>query len=815
VISHIQKCFFFLSTISFLLVSNLAAITSERPKIGLVLSGGGARGFAHIGTLKMLDSLEIPIDYIAGTSMGGIIGALYAVGYSGNEIEAIVKKTDWNEIFTDHPPRNELPFFQKKDLGKYQLELGMEGMHVKPPSGLIFGQKISLLFSSLTFPYERITDFKQLPIPFHCVAVNIETGDEVILKNGSLAKAMRATMAIPSVFSPVEWGDSLLVDGGMVNNMPVDVVKAMGADLVIAVNVSAPLMKRENLNSAIAVLEQSIAMLGIDRWQENRRQTDIYIQPELFEHGSADFEKRKVAAIIQHGNRAANAAIFQLKSFKKKYKLVRMTDTDKYTNFSELPIIYDVQIIGYQSISFQTLYDQLNIKPGDLFDCPALERRLDDIKSLHNLENVKYEVIPLSEKNIKLIIRIKEKDKPIIHGISIFGNEKLPFIYIYQLLGLEPSDVLDTDDLNRRIMTAYGLGYFESIRYEIESRGNNQVHLIIHVKEHEKRKLRLGFRYNTHYKLVALVSVQGTNFLIPGLRYEHELQFAGLTHYLFKTYYPSRTLNLPIYPYMEFETKDVPVSVFDLYNGKQIFKYKTKSLRYTAGLGMLLGKSLNFEVGYEIEHMDVTPKVAFGDPSTYPSWDEKLRKLSASLVIDRLDDLSTPNKGIYISARYEGSYKQFNSEWPYELFKISADVYHTLKDRHTFRFYGFSGSGKSLPIYKTPNQGHPTTFVGMQYDQLFGNTISVIRTDYRFRMYSNVYLKLIYNRAFNLTQETQFYKVTPDHVQGLGVGLKIVTPIGPIELIVSRGNKHFGTTSEMQNVFYFMFGSTVDKFLFQ
>ena len=182
-----------------------AILAQDRPKIGLVLSGSGAKGFVHIGTLKILDSLQIPVDYIAGTSMGGIIGALYSIGYSGIEIEKLIQKTDWKQLFTDKPHRNELPYFQKKETGKYQLKFGLEGLRPKAPSGLIFRQKISLLFSGLTFPYEKITNFDQLPTPFRCVAVDLVTGNQVILKDGSLSKAMRATMAIPTVFLSNSW----------------------------------------------------------------------------------------------------------------------------------------------------------------------------------------------------------------------------------------------------------------------------------------------------------------------------------------------------------------------------------------------------------------------------------------------------------------------------------------------------------------------------------------------------------------------------------------------------------------------------------
>jgi len=165
--------FFFLSLI-------LTGYAKDRPKVGLVLSGGGAKGFAHIGTLQMLDSLKIPVDYIVGTSVGGIVGALYAIGYSGFDLEKIAFNIHWQEIFTDRPSRVLLPYFEKKDTGKYQIEFGLEKMKLAAPSGLIFGQNISLLFSSLTFPYEGIDDFDNLPIPFRCVTVDLVTGNQVV-----------------------------------------------------------------------------------------------------------------------------------------------------------------------------------------------------------------------------------------------------------------------------------------------------------------------------------------------------------------------------------------------------------------------------------------------------------------------------------------------------------------------------------------------------------------------------------------------------------------------------------------------------------
>ena len=211
----------------FLLFAHL--FSEDYPKIGLVLSGGGSKGFAHIATLKALDSLNIPIDYISGTSFGAIIGAMYALGYSGKQIEEMAISTDWYEVQKDEPERKYLPHFRKKDTGKYQLEFGLKGFKPVAPTGLIYGQKIILELSKWTREFEQVYDFDLLPIPFRCNAFDIISGKEVILKEGSLAHALRASLSIPTIFAPVEWGDALLVDGGVANNLPVDIVKDMGA----------------------------------------------------------------------------------------------------------------------------------------------------------------------------------------------------------------------------------------------------------------------------------------------------------------------------------------------------------------------------------------------------------------------------------------------------------------------------------------------------------------------------------------------------------------------------------------------------------
>jgi predicted acylesterase/phospholipase RssA len=780
--------------------------TVNRPKIGLVLSGGGAKGFAHIGTLKMLDSLKIPVDYIAGTSMGAIAGALYAIGYNGLDIEKLTSRKDWEEIFTDLPPRPELPYFLKEETGKYQLTFGLRGFKPTTPSGLIFGQKISLLFTSLTFPYERVTDFDRLPIPFRCVAVDLVSGNEVVLKGGSLAKAMRASMSIPTVFSPVEWGDSLLVDGGLVNNLPVDVVKAMGADIVIAVDVQSPLLKREKLSTALSTLEQTVTLVGLDRCRENAALADILIVPDIAAFSAADFDNDKVRRIIQRGNLAARQSRPRLVALKEKYRLLCIKDTSAGDICSRSPRIYDIQIASHTSIPFESIYNRLKLTPDDTLNIPQLEARISEMRTSGDFETLSYETIPISNEYVRLIIRAREKQKPLIKGIAITGNQTLPFSFIYRLLGLKPGNRLDTEDLNHRITEMYGLGYFERIYYEIEPVEQDYVRLTLIVKELPIRKLRVGLRYDDRYKLVAAISAQATNLLIPGLRLENEFQFAGLQRFQAKAYYPSRALRLPIYPFLRLEYKDIPTHIFDDL-GHRIAEYRDRSTAVGMGLGLLFAKSVNTEVEFQQEYMDIKPNVALPDPTMFPSWKDRLRQVRARMCIDRLDDVLLPRTGILFKARYEGSSKKLNSDLRYHQICASMDWYQTFHRRHTIRLHAFSGkSYVNLPIYKFFNQGRPESFVGMNYDQLFVSGLSIARIDYRFEHKKDIFLKLIVNRAFDIEYHNPPTNFRLHELWGFGTGIIFLSPIGPIEIIVSRCNKDYAGSGAMRTRVYFTFG---------
>ncbi|HEV2443159.1 MAG TPA: patatin-like phospholipase family protein [Steroidobacteraceae bacterium] len=271
-----------------------AAAEPHRLRIGLVLSGGGARGIAHVGVLQVLEKLHVPIDAIAGTSMGAVVGGLYASGLSPEQIEATVRSMNWQEAFRDRPPREDLTLRRKQEDENFLVKFpfGIKGGRPVLPMGLIEGQSLTEVLRRLTLPVARITSFDDLPTPFRAVATDLETGQEVVIGSGDLTSAMRASLSAPGVFAPVERGGRMLIDGGVADNMPVDVARAMGVDVLIVVDVGFPLLPRNKLTSVAAISNQMLAILMRRKSQQELADLgprDILIRPALGDTSSFDF----------------------------------------------------------------------------------------------------------------------------------------------------------------------------------------------------------------------------------------------------------------------------------------------------------------------------------------------------------------------------------------------------------------------------------------------------------------------------------------------------------------------------------------------
>jgi len=374
----------------------LAMESVERPKVGLVLSGGGTRAGAHIGVLRVIEENRVPIDYIAGTSAGAIIGSMYAAGLDPDQIEAAVAGIDWDDMLDDSPPRADLPFRRKRDSYNYLVEHrpGYNDGEIALPMGLVHGQKVVQFFRRHFDAVSDVSDFDNLPIPLRVVATDLVNGDAVVIGEGDLALSVRASMAIPVFFTPVEIDGRRLIDGGPANNLPIDVVRQMGADVVIAVDITSPLLRDEELDSAVSVADQMTNLLTQRTVQEQTaglRSIDILIRPELDDIGGLDFS-RTLDPILP-GEQAANSvlpALVDLALDEEAYREHVLARAVLQRSTSQT--IEFVRINNESAIDTEVIRNRFGIRRGDPLDVKQIERGITAIYGLDLFERVDYRI---------------------------------------------------------------------------------------------------------------------------------------------------------------------------------------------------------------------------------------------------------------------------------------------------------------------------------------------------------------------------------------------------------------------------------------
>ncbi|TNF74658.1 MAG: patatin [Acidobacteria bacterium] len=380
----------------------------ERPKIGLALAGGGAKGVAHVGVLQVLEELNVPIDYIGGTSMGAIIAGLYASGLSPDEMEEVLLEIDWIDTLEDQTQRKDLAFRRKEEQRRYamNLQLGIKKSGIVWPTGLKTGQKLYFMLQSLTLPVADVEDFDRLPTPFRAVATDIHTGEAVVLGHGNLATAMRASMAIPTVFTPVSLDGRLLVDGGLSNNVPVDVVREMGADIVIAVDVGAPLTDRQ-VESMIQVYQQTMRFLTRRNMEPQLAAADLVITPPgVAQYGTLQFGASK--KILQTGVEGAwenEEALRELAVSPEEYQ--RHTEARAVGPLPTGTIDY-IDIEGNRRVDERIIRNKIRQQPGDPLDLDALEKDIRLVFGLGDFKQVSYWLAEEGD-NYGLVIQTEEK----------------------------------------------------------------------------------------------------------------------------------------------------------------------------------------------------------------------------------------------------------------------------------------------------------------------------------------------------------------------------------------------------------------------
>jgi NTE family protein len=359
--------------------------------IGLVLSGGGAKGLAHIGVLKVLEREGIPIDYIGGTSMGGLIGGLYAAGYSANQLQEIALQLNWTKLLSDEKERRDLPLQEKKNYDSYMISLPMEGYKPGLPKGLKEGQLVVNVLNKLTWKVNDINDFRNLPTPFFCVATDLETGDTVLIQHGDLPIALRATMSIPSIFAPVDIDGRLVIDGGIVNNFPVDIMLGEGLDYVIGVDVGAPLYKADEIESVINILDQISSYHQQKRYRDNVALTDLYVKPDISGLTAMSFED--VQDIIDRGERAAMAQIDNIRELARQIKNQKHKKRTVELKMQDTIFITNLEVEGLHKVGRKMVVGRLGLNIPGVNTIAHINAAIDRLYSSNYFEFINYKLI--------------------------------------------------------------------------------------------------------------------------------------------------------------------------------------------------------------------------------------------------------------------------------------------------------------------------------------------------------------------------------------------------------------------------------------
>jgi NTE family protein len=367
-----------------------------RPRVGLVLSGGGARGAAHIGVLKVLEENHVPVDAIAGTSMGAVVGGLYATGLSAADVERVMTSLDWQDAFRDRPPRTDLNFRRKQEDRNFLVKfpLGLKGRKFRLPRGLVQGQKLTQTLRALTLPVAQVQSFDDLAIPFRAIATDIVTGDRVVLDHGDLTTAMRASLSAPGVCSPVEVDGRLLVDGGLSSNLPIDVARTMGVDILIVVDCGFPLLERGKLDSVATVSNQMLAILIRRNTSEQRKaltNRDVVIDPALGDFSSLDFAEHERA--IELGEEAALGQLERLQALSLPPEEYERLAVARSQIRSDLPKVQFLRVEPGSERYAGAIEALFGDQVGRVADGVRLSRRVAELYGQGNLEIFDYRLM--------------------------------------------------------------------------------------------------------------------------------------------------------------------------------------------------------------------------------------------------------------------------------------------------------------------------------------------------------------------------------------------------------------------------------------
>lgn len=427
-------------------------------KVGLVLSGGGAKGFAHIGVLKVLEEAGVKVDFIGGTSMGALVGGLYASGYSAKELDSIIRILEFNKILQEEVPRKAKPFFDKENGERYIFSLPIRNKKISLPIALAKGQSALNKLTLLTQHVAAINDFNKLPIPFLCIGTDIETGEQVILNKGYLPEALRASSAFPTLFEPVEIDGRILLDGGIVNNFPVDEVIAMGATVIIGVDVQSGLGNRNDIDNAVKVIDQIVGFSVDKKNNEKVELVDVYLNPKVENYNVVSFEN--LEEIMREGERVARLQLGAFIQIAKAQNNVKGT-TKKRIELPQTFFCENIELEGNKSYTRDYVLNKLKCNAQEEIFFKNFIEGIDNLTATENFHNITYRLEPY-KKGYNIKLRLKENEVKTQAQIAVHYDDlyKTSIIFNVTSKNLVMKNDLISADLILGDNFRYNVNYF-------------------------------------------------------------------------------------------------------------------------------------------------------------------------------------------------------------------------------------------------------------------------------------------------------------------------------------------------------------------
>ena len=728
--------------------TSLPAEQPGRKKVAVVLSGGGAKGISHIGVLKVLEEAGIPVDYVVGTSMGSIVGGLYAIGYDAARLDSLVRSQDWLFLLTDRLERPALAFPEKEKADKFLLTLPItKDKRTRIPAGLIKGQNIYSLFTDLTVGYHRCDDFSQFPIPFACVATDIVTGKPAVLNTGSLPLAMRASMSIPGVFTPVKLDSMLLIDGGIVNNFPCDVAKSMGADIIIGVNVLSDLKNMDRLNNASDIIGQIIDMYSMNGLEDNKKLLDIYIRPELSDYNAANFNPQDVDSFLVRGERAARDHWDEIVRLKEKIGLSSGTSPAPHPYYASPDSLYirRIRFDGIPKKDRKWLLKKSGLSENDRIARRDLRKAIDILYGTKAYSGITYELEPDGGS-------VTPEHAPAppegIRPYTRTGGDEPPGYNLHLTVSPLP-------------MSSLNFG----VRFDTEEVAALLLNLT----------LNLNTRYNS---MLALTGRASQN---PYVRLDYSIDNSFF-----------KRLNIG---YL-FNYNDV-----DLYeNGRKTHNVTFRRHLLEAGITDIYWQNFKFQLGLRFEHFNYNTILASGNESNVRIAPEGFLSYFAQARLETLDSRYFPTRGVGLRADYSlytDNLTSYKGGSPFSAVSLEflAPIRCTPRFHIVPSVYGRTLIGHRI-AYSYRNVIGGTTFgkyfpqqlpfTGINHAEAADNSVLAAQVRFRYRVGSNHYISVLGDLA---SQDNNFFHLPKgDYLWGTGLNYSYNSMFGPLEATFSYSN---------------------------